>query len=78
MVTGFFVYLHIKYHSRKDATVKIAVQAMVDGFDLHIHTCQHLQQRHTKAIAISCGCHSARETRSTLYKINKQMVSGKA
>eukprot|EP00957_Ditylum_brightwellii_P130785 9977264-Ditylum_brightwellii.AAC.1 len=78
IVAGFFVYSHIKYHSRKDTTVEIAAWAMVDGFDLHVHTCWHMQQRHTKAIAISCGRQSARETRSKLYKMNKQTVSKKA
>eukprot|EP00957_Ditylum_brightwellii_P145960 11115247-Ditylum_brightwellii.AAC.1 len=78
VVAGFFVYLHIKYHSRKDAAVEIAVRAMIDGFDLHVHTCRHMQKRHTKAIAILCGCQSARETRSKLYKMNTQKVSEKA
>eukprot|EP00957_Ditylum_brightwellii_P151151 11509331-Ditylum_brightwellii.AAC.1 len=64
IVASFFVYLHIKYHSRKNAAVEIAVQAMIDGFYLHVHTCRHMQQRHTKAIAILCGRQSARETRS--------------
>eukprot|EP00957_Ditylum_brightwellii_P191239 14561587-Ditylum_brightwellii.AAC.1 len=78
IVAGFFVYLHIKYHIRKDAASKIAALAMVDGFDLHVHTCCHMQKRHTKAIAISRGRHSARETRSKPYKMNKQTVSEKA
>eukprot|EP00957_Ditylum_brightwellii_P020235 1527268-Ditylum_brightwellii.AAC.1 len=50
----------------------------MDEFDLHVHTCRHLQKCHTKAIAISCGRHSARETRSKLYKMNKQTISEKA
>eukprot|EP00957_Ditylum_brightwellii_P004932 376160-Ditylum_brightwellii.AAC.1 len=64
IVAGFFVYSHIKYHSRKDAAVEIAGWAMIDGFDLHVHTCRHMQQCHTKAITILCGRQSARETRS--------------
>eukprot|EP00957_Ditylum_brightwellii_P155537 11839850-Ditylum_brightwellii.AAC.1 len=71
-VAGFFVYLHIKFHSRKDTAAKIAVRTKMDKFDLHVHTCRHLQKCHTKAIAISCGRHSARETRSKLHQMNKQ------
>eukprot|EP00957_Ditylum_brightwellii_P056342 4271309-Ditylum_brightwellii.AAC.2 len=36
-VAGFFVFLHIKYHSCKDATPETKERSMVNNFDLHIY-----------------------------------------
>eukprot|EP00957_Ditylum_brightwellii_P184950 14085339-Ditylum_brightwellii.AAC.1 len=55
IVAGFFVFSHIKYHSRKDAIAELKTRAALSEVDLHVYTCRHMQRRHTKAIAISCG-----------------------
>eukprot|EP00957_Ditylum_brightwellii_P196270 14953858-Ditylum_brightwellii.AAC.1 len=66
-VAGFFVFPQIKYHSRKDAAEEIAARASIDGFDLHVHMCHHMQQQHTKAIAISYQKQSVQDVRGKLY-----------
>eukprot|EP00957_Ditylum_brightwellii_P152861 11635137-Ditylum_brightwellii.AAC.1 len=45
----------VKYHSRRDAAAEISARTNLEGFDLHINMCCHMQQRHIKAISISCG-----------------------
>eukprot|EP00957_Ditylum_brightwellii_P188231 14329162-Ditylum_brightwellii.AAC.1 len=51
-VAGFLVFSNIKYHSRKDAAMEIVACTSIDRFGLHVHRCHHMQQWHTKAIAI--------------------------
>eukprot|EP00957_Ditylum_brightwellii_P072101 5480746-Ditylum_brightwellii.AAC.2 len=75
---AFFVFSHIKYHSRKGAAVEIAACTSVDGFDLHVHTCCHMQQCHTKTIAITCRRQSLQDVRGKLYKNNNQISAVKA
>eukprot|EP00957_Ditylum_brightwellii_P110877 8456989-Ditylum_brightwellii.AAC.1 len=78
IVVGFFVYSHIKYHSRKDAAAEISACANLEGFNLHVHTCCHMQQRHTKAIAISCRRQEVQDVKGKLYQMNNQSVDVKA
>eukprot|EP00957_Ditylum_brightwellii_P119380 9107370-Ditylum_brightwellii.AAC.1 len=61
IVAGFFVFFHIKYHSRKDAIVELKTRAALNEVDLYVHTCRHMQRRHTKAIAILCERSVVRE-----------------
>eukprot|EP00957_Ditylum_brightwellii_P043209 3274663-Ditylum_brightwellii.AAC.1 len=75
---GFFVYLHIKFHSRRAAAAEISACANLEGFDLHVHTCCHMKQRHTKVIAISCGRQEVREVKGKMYQMNNQSVDVKA
>eukprot|EP00957_Ditylum_brightwellii_P161331 12284074-Ditylum_brightwellii.AAC.1 len=63
IVAGFFMFLHIKYHSRKDTAAEIATHNAIKGLDLHVHMCHYMQQRHTKAIAISCGKSEVRKVK---------------
>eukprot|EP00957_Ditylum_brightwellii_P039816 3014665-Ditylum_brightwellii.AAC.1 len=77
-VAGFFVYSHIKYQSRKDAAAEISACVNLGGFDLHVHACCHMQQRHTKAIAISCRRQEVQDIKRKLYQMNNQSVDVKA
>jgi hypothetical protein len=77
-VAGFFVFSHIKYHSRKDAIAELKTRAALSEVDLHVHTCRHMQRRHTKAIAISCGKSVVREVKSKLYQMNNQHTGDKS
>eukprot|EP00957_Ditylum_brightwellii_P093219 7098175-Ditylum_brightwellii.AAC.1 len=77
IVVGFFVFLHVKFHSWKGEAAEIKSCAHFDGFDLHDHTCCHMQQRHTKAIAVSCGRSIVREIKSKLYRMNNQHLGEK-
>eukprot|EP00957_Ditylum_brightwellii_P079835 6070916-Ditylum_brightwellii.AAC.1 len=72
IVGSFFVFLHVKFHSQKDAATEIKYRAHIDSFDLHVHTCCHMQQRHTNAIAVSCRQSMVREIKSKLYRMNNQ------
>eukprot|EP00957_Ditylum_brightwellii_P133813 10202798-Ditylum_brightwellii.AAC.1 len=67
-----FIFAHVKFHSRKDAAAEIKSCAHIDGFDLHIYTRHHMQQRHMKAIAVSRGRSIVREIKSKLYGMNNQ------
>ena len=78
IVAGFFAFSHIKYHSRKDAIVELKTRAALSEVDLHVHMCRHMQQRHTKAITISCGRSVVREVKSKLYQMNNQRTSEKS
>eukprot|EP00957_Ditylum_brightwellii_P206636 15349318-Ditylum_brightwellii.AAC.1 len=77
IVAGFFVFLHVKFHSRKDAAAEIKPCALIDVFDLHVHMCHHMQQRHTKAIAVSCGRSVVQEVKSKLYRMNNHFTGKK-
>eukprot|EP00957_Ditylum_brightwellii_P149389 11378247-Ditylum_brightwellii.AAC.1 len=55
IVAGFFVFSHVKYHSRKDAITELKTRAALTEVDFHVHTFCHMQRRHTNAIAILCG-----------------------
>eukprot|EP00957_Ditylum_brightwellii_P203597 15335365-Ditylum_brightwellii.AAC.1 len=65
-VAGFFVYSHTKYHSRRDAAAEISARVNLEGFDLHVHTCRYMQQRHTKVITISCGRQEVQDVKGKL------------
>ena len=54
-VAGFFVFSHVKYHSKKDTKAKMRKRVSHETFDLHDHTVWHMQQRHTKVLDISLG-----------------------
>eukprot|EP00957_Ditylum_brightwellii_P201108 15324092-Ditylum_brightwellii.AAC.1 len=77
-VASFFVYSHIKYHSRKDSAAEISTCANLEGFDLHVHTCCHMQKQHTKAIVISCRRQEVQDVKGKLYQMNNQSVNVKA
>eukprot|EP00957_Ditylum_brightwellii_P096465 7347218-Ditylum_brightwellii.AAC.1 len=78
IVAGFSVFSHIKYHSRKDAIVELKTCAALAEVDLHVHTCRHMQQRHTKAITILCGKSVVQEVKSKLHQMNNQRDSEKS
>eukprot|EP00957_Ditylum_brightwellii_P069679 5291927-Ditylum_brightwellii.AAC.1 len=61
IVAGFFVFSHIKYHSRKDAIAELKTCAALNEVDLHVHMYCHMQQRHTKALVILCRRSVVRE-----------------
>eukprot|EP00957_Ditylum_brightwellii_P126968 9679461-Ditylum_brightwellii.AAC.1 len=67
IVAGFFVLSHIKFRSRRDAAADITTCALIDGFSLHAYMCCHMQQRHMKAIAVSCGKSIVGDVKSKLY-----------
>eukprot|EP00957_Ditylum_brightwellii_P186059 14165999-Ditylum_brightwellii.AAC.1 len=77
-VAGFFIFSHVKYHSRKNAKAKIGKRVSLENFNLHIHTVQytqHMQQCHTKALAISLGRDVVRDGQAKLYWMNKQSAA---
>eukprot|EP00957_Ditylum_brightwellii_P067592 5131019-Ditylum_brightwellii.AAC.1 len=78
IVVGFFVFSHIKYHSRKDAAAELITRAFIESFNLHVHTVCHMKQRHTRAITISCGKSEVRSVQSELYQMNNQSSDEKA
>eukprot|EP00957_Ditylum_brightwellii_P155266 11820234-Ditylum_brightwellii.AAC.1 len=42
IMAGYFVFLHVKFHSQKDAAGETKSCAHIGGFDLHVHTCHHV------------------------------------
>eukprot|EP00957_Ditylum_brightwellii_P106989 8163145-Ditylum_brightwellii.AAC.1 len=76
-VSDFFMLLHVKYHSKKDAKAEIMRRVNLVGFDLHVHTIRHMQHCTTNTIALSFRKDVTREGQAKLYWMNKQSTAKK-